>query len=260
MENLKIIHYLRIAENVMGIYRNYFLYGRSSKKYILVYVIFKILLCFVLFINNLYFALVLLTLTINMEWFYLFIYLNILIGDIVCIAYGILKSREYEIAISNLMAVHIIYSEEVHYKENLKQIVTNFLISCIVILVVELCFSTWTYYLLTFVLRDRAMIIIVCFTFFCNKINNILDVFALYNYLEILSNLLKCLMATLDETEKKICTDNNQLDLEIKRQNLLEKILCWAELYEHLVYSSQRLTACFKYQVIITLWSKNKTY
>lgn len=239
----------------MGIFRNYGFYEKKSKAVIVLYIMFKVMLCVLSLMNNISIPVVLLPIPKNMKAFYAWGYMNIFFGDIICIVCSIFKSREYKMAVLNLMTVHDAYSEDVHYKKYLKQTAVTFVATCGVILFVELSIGVWNYYLIQLYLNERGIILFMIFSVFCNKVNYYLNFIALQIYLDIISNLLKCLNGTLAEIIGTRGRDYTESILEINRHykhsELSEKIQEWVKLRERLVLSGQQLTACLKYQVNI---------
>lgn len=254
MKKLKFIQYFLLTENIKGIYRNYLFYGRRSRKRVLFCIIFEILLNLVLLVNNLHiFEQVY---EYKVDSYYYFVILFVFLSNFTSIVFSVLKSLEYKMAVTNLMIVHDDFIEDSNYKNNLKQLKTVIIVSFTVLFIIIFPHMVWQFRLLTLLKNNSFAIIIFfwCVSLLCNKINFILDFFALYIYIDLLSNLLKCLNSTVLELEDKMYIEKkNKSMIEINKQNLnmLAKIQRCAEWYACLVESSKQLSECFKYQVNI---------
>lgn len=264
MNKLKIIRYLRVVENINGIYRNYFFYGRRSKKLVLLHLTFEILLRLLLLTSHTFLVL-LITKNTDLEkyaWICSFGLIIYFLSDLISVACGVLKSLEYKIAIVNLIIVHDDYIDDVNYKRNRKQTQIVVLISFTVLVII--IFTSAIYRFLNLLLLGNSSSLTFFFlilSVFRNKIICILDFFALYIYIDLLSDLLKCLNRTVLELQEKIRM-GTQSFLERNGQNLhmLENVQLCSELYGCLVNSGKQLSECFKYQVNIHIFFRFSSF
>lgn len=247
MSEIKILRILEKVENLLCVYRNYYLIKKYHKLLVSIRIIVGSCFNFAIFIYNCHFINALLYSAGDVANLYILNHFLNYVTVITCVICAILNTMSYKDLITNLNTIHNVYITEICYTKSLKRL-RLFLVTCTVIYyIIKISVSIVRLLIHLFLsgISQVPQFIVLVISELCYETLFLLEHVVVYSYITIIYNLLKCINLSVSKVLLHIDDDLYESALTVAEVNQ------WTERYQYLMNCVKLLSACFQKQVSI---------